>query len=247
MMVVLTIIAAGLRFWHLGHPAEIVFDEVHFVGQARHYIHGESFLDPHPPLAKLLIAAGILMFGDHPWAWRLGVATVGTLMVPVTYLLGRRMFQSRMAAGLAAIFLMTDGFFLVDSRIAVIDIIYLTLAAIAYLLLFRFMQLRDRGAKRVTLVFLGIMLGLCLGSKLYVPAETFLLVMGFLIYDLATSEGLGFAPIRIVTDRRIAGARDADEFARGNLLSGLLHSALRPRMVGRDRRSVPLLQRRDVV
>jgi dolichyl-phosphate-mannose--protein O-mannosyl transferase len=88
----------------------------------------------------------------------------------------------------------------------VIDIIYLTLAAIAYLLLFRFMQLRDRGAKRVTLVFLGIMLGLCLGSKLYVPAETFLLVMGFLIYDLATSEGLGFAPIRIVTDRRIAGA-----------------------------------------
>ena len=66
------------------------------------------------------------------------------------------MFQTRLAAGLAAIFLMTDGFFLVDSRIAVIDIIYLTLAAISYLLLFRFIQLRDRARAAITLLFLGI-------------------------------------------------------------------------------------------
>jgi Gpi18-like mannosyltransferase/4-amino-4-deoxy-L-arabinose transferase-like glycosyltransferase len=206
MIVALTMVAALLRFWHLGRPPEIVFDEVHFVGQARHYLHGENFLDPHPPLAKLLIALGIMLFGDHPWAWRLGVATVGTLLVPVTYLLGRRMFQMRMAAALAAIFLMTDGFFLVDSRIAVIDIIYLTLAAISYLLMFRLIQLPDREARRTTLIFLGITLGLCLGSKLYVPAETFLLVLGFLIYGLARTQGLAFAPMRIVTNPQIAGA-----------------------------------------
>jgi len=206
MIVVLTVAAAALRFWHLNHPPEIVFDEVHFVGQARHYLHGENFLDPHPPLAKLLIALGIMLFGDHPWAWRMGVATVGTLLVPVTYMLGRRMFRMRMAAGLAAIFLMTDGFFLVDSRIAVIDIIYLTLAAISYLLMFRVIQLPDRAARRTTLIFLGITLGLCLGSKLYVPAETFLLVLGFLTYGLARAQDLGFAPIRIVTNPQIAGA-----------------------------------------
>jgi len=206
IIVALTAIAAVLRFWHLGHPPEIVFDEVHFVGQARHYIHGESFLDPHPPLAKLLIALGILGFGDHPWAWRLGTATAGTLMIPITYLLGRRMFQSRMAASLAAIFLMTDGFFLVDSRIAVIDIIYLTLAALAYLLMFRFIQQSDRRDRRITLVFLGVVLGLCLGSKLYVPGETFLLVLGIMVYSLASSEGLGFAPLRLATDPQIAGA-----------------------------------------
>lgn len=206
MIAALTVIAALLRFWHLGHPPEIVFDEVHFVGQARHYLHAENFLDPHPPLAKLIIALGILLFGDHPWAWRLGVATVGTLLVPVTYMLGRRMFQMRVAAGLAAIFLMTDGFFLVDSRIAVIDIIYLTLAAISYLLMFRVIQLSDREARRTTLIFLGITLGLCLGSKLYVPAETFLLVLGFLIYGLAGTQGLSFAPMRIVTNPQIAGA-----------------------------------------
>ena len=52
-------VAAILRFWNLNHPNELVFDEVHFVGQARHYLHGETFLDPHPPLAKILIALGI--------------------------------------------------------------------------------------------------------------------------------------------------------------------------------------------
>ncbi|MGA2412558.1 MAG: hypothetical protein ABSG46_19510, partial [Candidatus Binataceae bacterium] len=98
------------------------------------------------------------------------------------------------------------GFFLVDSRIAVIDIIYLTLAALAYLLMFRFIQLRDSGARRTTLVFIGIVLGLCLGSKLYVPGETFLLVLGILIYSLARSEGLGFKPLRIAADPQIAGA-----------------------------------------
>jgi Gpi18-like mannosyltransferase len=176
--------AAALRFWHLGHPAEIVFDEVHFVGQARHYIHGETFLDPHPPIAKLLIAAGILLFGDHAASWRLGNAVLGTAMVAVTYLLGRRMFRSRLAAALAAGLIAFDGFFIVDSRIGCIDIVYLTLAAIAYLLLFRFIGTRDFIQRRRLLLVIGMVLGLCLGSKLYVPGITFLLVSAFLLFTL---------------------------------------------------------------
>jgi Gpi18-like mannosyltransferase len=189
--VALVTAAATLRFWHLGHPGEIVFDEVHFVGQARHYIHGEPFLDPHPPIAKLLIAAGILLFGDHPMSWRLGNALLGTVMVAVTYLLGRRMFGSRLAAALAAGFIALDGFFIVDSRIGCIDIVYLTFAAIAYLLLFRFLGTRDFIHRRRLLPVIGMVLGLCLGSKLYVPAITFLLVSGFLLVTLwRTAEAL---------------------------------------------------------
>ncbi len=37
----------------------------------------ETFLDPHPPVAKLLIAVGIWLFGDHSWSWRVGNATHG--------------------------------------------------------------------------------------------------------------------------------------------------------------------------
>ena len=207
VIVLILAVAAALRFWNLNHPNELVFDEVHFVGQARHYLHGESFLDPHPPLAKLLIALGIKLFGDVPWAWRLGVATMGTLLTGVTYLLGRRMFRSRLAATLAASFVLSDGFFLVDSRIAVIDIVYLTFAAIAYLLMFRFIQTPDWRDRRRTLVFLGISLGLCLGSKLYVPAITFLLVSGFIVYTLARPERPSArAASTNARDQRIAGA-----------------------------------------
>ena len=73
---VLVLAAIATRFWNIGNPPEIVFDEVHFVGQARHYLHAETFLDPHPPVAKLLIALGIWLFGDHSWSWRVGNATL---------------------------------------------------------------------------------------------------------------------------------------------------------------------------
>ena len=33
----------------------------------------------------LLIALGIWLFGDHSWSWRLGNATLGTVLVGVTY------------------------------------------------------------------------------------------------------------------------------------------------------------------
>ncbi len=94
------------------------------------------------------------------------------------------MFRSRMAAGLAAALIAADGFFIVDSRIGCIDIVYVTLAAIAYLLLFRFMQTPNLASRRILLVPLGIALGLCLGAKLYVPGITFLLVIGFVGFTL---------------------------------------------------------------
>lgn len=198
ILIALVAIAGALRFWRLGHPPELVFDEVHFVGQARHYLHNERFLDPHPPLAKLLTALGIMLFGDHSWAWRLGTATLGTALVAITYLLGRRMFKSRLAATLAAGFVMLDGFFIVDSRIAVIDIVYITFAALAYLLLFRLMQNTAPRDRLRTLIFMGIALGLCLGAKLYVPGIVFLLVGGFALFALMRPDAAG----AVAGDRR---------------------------------------------
>jgi Gpi18-like mannosyltransferase len=181
----LLVAGAITRFWHLGHPHEIVFDEIHFVAnQARHYLHGEYFLDPHPPLDKLIIAAGIWLFGDKPWSWRVGNAILGTILVGTTYLLGRRMTHSRLAGTFAGAIVLLDGMFLVDSRIGVIDIAYLTFAAISYLLLFRFLEMPNNAERRGVLPWLGLSLGLCVASKLYIPAITFLLVMGFLVWVL---------------------------------------------------------------
>jgi dolichyl-phosphate-mannose-protein mannosyltransferase len=132
---------------------------------------------------------------------------MGTILSGVTYLLGRRLFRSRLAATLAASFVLSDGFFLVDSRIAVIDIVYLTFAAISYLLIFRFIQSPDWRDRRRTLVFMGISLGLCLGSKLYVPAITFLIAVSFVTYTLMRPDSpMATSTRHSRSDRRIAGA-----------------------------------------
>ncbi len=187
LVVALLAIAATTRFWRLGHPVAAVFDEIYNVGRGGAYLRGEQFVAPHPPLEPELIALSMRLLGtSNPWAWRLPNAIAGTGLVGITYALARRMFESRSAGMLAASFVLLDGVFLVDSRVAVPEIIYITFAALSYLLLFRLTQTPNPYDGRRTLLMLGITLGLCLGGKLLLPGIAFLLVMGFLIYALAT-------------------------------------------------------------
>ena len=195
LLFVLLAATAATRFWRLGYPGAPVFDEGNFVGQAATYLRGEQYIDPHPPLARELMALGMWLFGPtHAWAWRLSNAVVGTALVGITYALGRRMFASRLAGALAASFILLDGLFLVDSRTGVLEIVYLTLAALSYLLLFKFLQALNRGHGKRTLLLLGISLGLCLGAKLLLPGVTFLVVMAFLTYGVAVTAA---APARL--------------------------------------------------
>jgi dolichyl-phosphate-mannose-protein mannosyltransferase len=50
----LTILAFIVRFYRIGHPDQVVFDEVHFGSFAGQYIRREYYFDVHPPLAKML-------------------------------------------------------------------------------------------------------------------------------------------------------------------------------------------------
>jgi len=187
LVVALVAIAATTRFWHLEYPGAPVFDEMFYVGQGGAYLRGEQFFASHPPLEQELVALSMRLFGTaNPWAWRLPNAIAGTALAGITYALARRMFESRSAGALAAAFVLLDGVFLVDSRVAVPEIIYVTFAALSYLLLFRFIQSPNPYDGRRTLLMLGITLGLCLGAKLLFPLIAFLMVMAFLIYALAT-------------------------------------------------------------
>jgi dolichyl-phosphate-mannose-protein mannosyltransferase len=75
LLLLITILASVVRLWRLDRPTSVVFDEVHFGGQARpginpaarqwlstlsagfatKYIKQKFFMDVHPPLAKLLL------------------------------------------------------------------------------------------------------------------------------------------------------------------------------------------------
>ena len=176
-LVALILVGAGLRFWNLGEPSEIVFDETYFVEQGRQYLSGVDFMDPHPPFAKWMIATGIAIFGDNPFGWRFMNAVTGTALIGLMYLLGRELFRRRLAAFIAALCVSFDGLLLVDSRIAVIDIHYITWAVGAYILTLRLVADHDlRNLRR--LLTIGAVLGISVGAKLYIPFFSFLLVLG---------------------------------------------------------------------
>jgi dolichyl-phosphate-mannose-protein mannosyltransferase len=119
----LALAAAALRLPRLGFPDEEYFDEVYHAKTALQYLHGEPPTEwVHPPVAKLLIAVGVWLFGYVPWAWRLLPALAGIALAPVFYALARRVLTTERAAVLASVLLLCDGVYLVQSRIAMTNI-----------------------------------------------------------------------------------------------------------------------------
>lgn len=204
----LVVIAGGLRFWKIEQPNELVFDEVYFVEQGKNYLRGKEFMDPHPPFAKLAIGASVALFGGEASGYRIFNAVCGTLLVGVAYLTGRKMLGDGLAAFVTAAAVAFDGLFIVDSRIAVIDIWYVTFGAIAYLLLFQYLRTPPLERRPGILIWLGIALGLNLASKLFIPAFTWMTVVFFLAVISVHAERLhrsnqpwarGLAPAALVT------------------------------------------------
>ena len=180
----LLVAALATRLWHFWLPPVVVFDENYTVAQARDFLSGLPYKTTHPPFSSLLMALSMKVLGDNAAGWRLPNVLFGTALVGITYLLGRRICGSLIAAGLASSFVICDGLFIVDSRIALWEIFYLTFAACAYLALFTFMQSRGKSIQRRALAWMGLALGLCLASKLLIPAVTFALVMVFVFGSL---------------------------------------------------------------
>ena len=135
-------VAALLRFWNLGMPATLVFDEVYYVDGARDYLaggvevtDGKAEFIVHPPLGKWLIALGIWVFGDTATGWRVVTALFGLLSIALIYLVAKRLFSSEYLALIAAGLMTIDGLHLVMSRTALLDIFLMFFLLAAFLAL----------------------------------------------------------------------------------------------------------------
>lgn len=120
----LAIVAAGLLLFlvQIGAPARHVLDEVYYVPVAREL--GATLIDgnlEHPPLGKLLIAAGIHLFGDNPLGWRFMSALFGALTLGAIYLWARALFRERRAALMTVALSAVDHHVYVMSRVAMLD------------------------------------------------------------------------------------------------------------------------------
>lgn len=99
------------------------FDEIYHARTAYEYMHGMPIYEwTHPPLGKLIIGIGILIFGMKPFGWRIMGTIFGIAMVPVLYIFGKRLFKRSDYALLSAGLLSFDCMHYTQTRIATIDV-----------------------------------------------------------------------------------------------------------------------------
>lgn len=151
LLAVLSVFSLGARTLWLDRPDGPVFDEVYYVDAARAilgwphpprspYALAPPGLDPnteHPPLAKLAIAGGMLVFGDHPWGWRMGSIVFGTGAILAMYGLVRSARGSSWLALGAAALMAFDNLFVVHGRIGTLDIFVLVFMLVGVALYLR--------------------------------------------------------------------------------------------------------------
>lgn len=140
---ILLLLAAGLRFYRLGEPDRMYFDEVYYAEDGASLLERgveEGFV-VHPQVGKWVIAVSIGLLGDDPLGWRAGMAAAGSLTVLMTYLAGLRLFRRRGVAALAGFLVAIDGLAFTMSRISMLD------AALGLFVVTGFwLLLRDRDA-----------------------------------------------------------------------------------------------------
>ena len=105
--------------------------------------------------------------GSYQLAWRLPGVILGALTAGVLFLLGRLLFSRRAVGLLVGLFVLLDGMFFVQSRIAMNDV-YTGFFILAAYLLFAWMWLEPEKVKRAfwfVMPAMGVLLGLALASK----------------------------------------------------------------------------------
>ncbi|MFF0159790.1 dolichyl-phosphate-mannose--protein mannosyltransferase [Streptomyces sp. NPDC005263] len=166
-----TLFAGVLRFYHLGSPKRVIFDETYYAKDAWALVHrgfevswGKNVNDlilsgggnvrvptdaayvVHPPVGKYVIGLGELIFGFNPFGWRFMTALLGTLSILMLCRIGRRIFRSTFLGCLAGALMAVDGLAFVMARTSLLDgvLMFFVLAAFGCLVIDR-----DRARERL--------------------------------------------------------------------------------------------------
>lgn len=122
-IIILTLFVLVMHFSIIYFPNAIILDEVYYVNDARGILNGNLTLrGEHPPLGEILIAAGILLFGDNSLGWRFFPILIGSANIFLLYLICRQLSLSRRAAFLASFLLALETLTFVQSSVAFLDV-----------------------------------------------------------------------------------------------------------------------------
>jgi len=171
------------NYWY---PANLFWDENYHIASAYKYLHQVMFMEPHPPLGKLLIALGEYLFHPNQHVDTTSFLTTDSIMtIPVGFsFVGVRFFPVLFATVSAGLFFcilyqicknsflaflfsslyLFDNALIVQSRGAMLDgiQIFFVLAALLYFLVL----LDGKNRKSLPYLLLGLLAGLAVSVKL---------------------------------------------------------------------------------
>ncbi|MFM7348906.1 MAG: glycosyltransferase family 39 protein [Erythrobacter sp.] len=166
---ILTGLFAALAGWRLTTPSILYFDEVHYIPAAREWL---KWLDTgagwfrnreHPPLAKELIAAGMLVFGDNPLGWRIVPYLAGVLAFFASVRTMWHASRERFATLAFAVMLATGFPLFIHTRIAMLDMVMVSALAVAAWQFAAAIARPEQGRWRLAMT--GIALGAAMAAK----------------------------------------------------------------------------------
>lgn len=131
-----------VRIVRIGFPSSFYFDEVYHAFTATTFLHndpkgyeywqtppaGVAYEWTHPPLAKLFMAGGMVIFGENSVGWRISSVLFGTAVIALAGLLSYQLFGSRKITLFTLGILALDNLLLTMSRIAMNDMHFLAFA-----------------------------------------------------------------------------------------------------------------------
>jgi dolichyl-phosphate-mannose-protein mannosyltransferase len=124
-----------MHFAIINRPPDIVFDEQHYIEDARNIVENhETLRAEHPPLGKLFLIAGMEIFGDNPVGWRFFPILFGTAIIVFFYFLCRGLGMGRTGSSIATFFLAFENMTFVHAGMAMLEVYFLAFMMGAFML-----------------------------------------------------------------------------------------------------------------
>jgi len=175
MLPLILIFTFLVRAINITYPPSFYFDEVYNAfttveivkgnKNAYEWFHaapsGTAYGWTHPPLAKLIAATGVFIFGPNSFGWRIANVLIGTAAIYYIYLISLDLLGTKRHALLATGLASLDGLLLVQSRINMNDIVATFFILVSFWAFIKY-QLHK---SKIYLLRLGLILGLLLSTK----------------------------------------------------------------------------------
>ncbi len=118
------------------------FDEIYYTRTIYEFMEGlPSYENTHPPLGKIFILLGTVIFGMNPFGFRFMGTLFGVLMLPFLYLLAKNLIGNRFVSAMTTVCFAFDFMHFTQTRITTIDVYIVFFIIMMYFFMERYLRL----------------------------------------------------------------------------------------------------------